>query len=650
MYAEVVLSKVTPQLDKIYHYKVPSGLRLEVGHQVIIPFGKRSTIGYVVGFAEKSDLPDDLIKEIIELKSPLPLFHPPALKLAKWLSEYYFSFFITALRTIMPPGLTQQEKRKKKQVLIVPSLPRAEARGSKPKEGLKLTAHQQIAYDQIIASIDQKKNETFLLYGVTGSGKTEVYLQTIAHALKKGLSSIILVPEISLTPQMIRIFKDRFGDHIALYHSDLTIKERNEEWERIARGDAKIVLGTRSAIFTPVKDLGLVVLDEEYETTYKQEKSPRYHAREVALQLGVTVVLGSATPSIETFYNAQSGKYKLLELPERIEKRPLPEVEIVDMRRESFRLLSQKLQEGIKAALSKGQKVILFINRRGYYTVSTCQECGHTVNCPRCSVALVYHEQDKKLRCGHCGFSSPAQVVCPNCHNSTLGFFGIGTQRIEKEVADIYPEAKIVRLDRDAMNEKGSGERIFAAFSEGPANVLIGTQLVTKGLDLADVTLVGVVSADTALNLPDFRAAEFTFQQLTQVAGRAGRHHLPGKVIIQTLNPDHYAIQPVLDHDYLSFYNAEIKFRKELNYPPFSRIINLVFSGKIEAQVKAAAEYFAEELKSPYLGPAPCPLARIRGQFRYQIVIKDAKVEELKRALRKINPRVAIDVDPMSLL
>ena len=524
---------------------------------------------------------------------------------------------------------------------------------------IQLTAYQKKALELI----NNSPKQTILLYGVTGSGKTEVYLQAIAQVIGQGQSAIALVPEISLTPQLIRRFRDRFHDHIAVFHSGLTLKERDLEWQKAAGGAAQIVLGTRSAVFAPLKNLGLIVLDEEYETTYKQEKNPRYHAREVAQQLGATVILGSATPSIETFYKAQTGEYKLAALPERIDNRPLPPVEVIDLREEKDRLLSAKLREEIKAALSRGEKIILFLNRRGYFTFAICKTCGHTLQCPHCSVALVYHSSEKKLICGHCGFEAEARVICPKCQNSSINFFGIGTQRIENEVAEVYPQARIIRLDRDIVEKKGGSEAAFAAFAEGEANVLIGTQLVTKGLDVAEVTLIGVVSADTTLNLPDFRAAERTFQQLTQVAGRAGRHHLPGKVIIQTYNPEHYAVKYAVNHDYEGFYREELKQREELFYPPFSQLINLIISGREDKRAGKLAGDLAKSIKLPQgkyqlLGPAKAPLAKIRGQYRYQILLKGEKIEVLnaavKEALIKLSVppdiRITVDVDPLNML
>ena len=679
MFAEVILSKATPRLDKIYDYSIPQALadKVQIGSQVGIPFGRRTTIGYVVGLKETSEVKG--LKDILEVKSDRPLFQKEALELAKWMSEYYDCFFISALRAVMPPGTAQKEKRKRSGRPCLPArlakragrACSANSRSSKAsfattiKPGLPLTPDQQTALDAIVKSIDSQNSETFLLHGITGSGKTEVYMQAIEHCLKKKLSSIVLVPEISLTPQLIQRFKDRFKDHIAVLHSDLTIKQRAMEWQKAATGQARIVLGTRSAIFAPLKNIGFIVLDEEYEMTYKQDKNPRYHARTVALKLAeqnqATVVLGSATPSIETFYKAQTGEYKLLTLPSRIDDVPLPPVEVIDMTKEKDRMLSGKLADEIENTLSRGEKVILFMNRRGYFTYVICRECGYTLTCPKCSSSLIYHSNERKLRCGRCSFLADATILCPKCQSTSLNYVGMGTQRIEHDVAQIYPEARIIRLDRDTVKKRGSHEVAFAAFSEGEANVLIGTQMVTKGLDMAKVTLVGVITADTAFNLPDFRASEHTFQLLTQVAGRAGRHHLPGKVIVQTFNPEHPSIKFASKHDYEGFYENEIKIRKELNYPPYSELINIILSCKDEKKVIKIAEdlgSFLSKRNIQSLGPIPAPISKIRGAFRYQILLKGKDLRLLRKALNEslenlVIPRevrLTIDIEPMNLL
>ncbi|MDD5383229.1 MAG: primosomal protein N', partial [Candidatus Margulisbacteria bacterium] len=582
-------------------------------------------------------------------------------------------------RLVMPPGLRKLEVRSRTKKPVKKLAAGSQSKDQdqissahtgiqtqKPTSNFNLTIEQQNALSIIIKAIDQNKPEKFLLYGVTGSGKTEVYMQAIAYILNKGKAAIVMVPEISLTPQLVQRFRDRFQDHIAVLHSELTEKQRVGEWERIATREGRIVLGTRSAVFAPVKDLGLIVIDEEYETTYKSEKSPRYHAREVALKLAelnnATVIIGSATPSVETYYRAEKGEYTKLSLPKRIDDRPLPPVEVIDMRGEGFGVLSERLKDEIKGALSGGEQIILFMNRLGYFTFIMCRECGLTLECPQCSVSLVYHSADRRLRCGRCGYSTDAPIICPRCHSSSIKYFGTGTQRIEEEVASIFPAARLLRYDRDTVGQRGSHEAFFSTFAAGKADVLIGTQMVTKGLDIANVTLVGAVAADTALYLPDFRAAEHTFQLLTQVAGRAGRHHLPGKVIIQTYNPEHYAIRAAAQHDYEEFYKQEIEFRKELNYPPFSRLISLLISGADEKKVAKVSEdlgkFLNKRLKTAVLGPAAAAIPRLRGQWRYRILLKGDDLGQLRRAIAEtlekavvpVDVKIAIDVEPMSLL
>ena len=657
MFAEVIIERAAGRIDKYFHYAIPAKLigKIEVGQQVIVPFGRRREIGYVVGFSETADVKE--VKEIFEATPYPPLFGPNQVKLARWLAEYYGAFFISALKLMLPPG--GKLRKEEKEVMSL------EAAKAEPPSLPILTEEQKNALTKIEAAMDHGQAERFLLYGITGSGKTEVYLRAIAHTLSKGKGAIVLVPEISLTPQMVQRFNDRYPDKIALLHSGLTSKERYQAWKKVAAGKARIVLGTRSALFAPVKNLGLIVMDEEYEATYKSEKSPRYHVREVAAKLAeisrAIVIMGSATPSLETYYQCEEGQVKKISLTKRIDDRPLPPVEIIDMKESRGRLLSDKLRKELKATLDKGEQAILFINRRGYFTFAICKECGGSIDCPHCSVSLTYHSDRAKLVCGHCGYSTAANLVCPRCHSLSLAFFGVGTQRIEKEVAEVFPAARILRYDRDAVTKRGSHEALFATFASGQADVLIGTQMVAKGLDIAKVTLVGVVAAETMLHLPDFRSAERTFQMITQVAGRAGRHALPGKVIIQTYTPGHYAIQAAAKHDYDSFYRQEIEFRRELNYPPFSRLISLVVSGE-EKEASQAAEEIGRKLKedagSVVLGPAPMPISKIRGEWRHHLLIKMAKEPTAQAKvfalLKTIAPtqkvRVTVDVDPMNML
>jgi len=679
MYAEIVLGRVNPGLDKVYHYSIPEELAktLDIGYQVLVPFGKSSGVGYVVGMVEKSDIKG--IKNVAKILSPHPLFTRDSVELAKWMSTYYNSFFITALRAVMPPGTTHIERRAMKAKIKKPlyqeiqssKSPSTSLRAGKIQTKFSLTLEQKAALRSIATDIDIKKFSVSLLYGITGSGKTEVYLRAADHVAEMGGGAIILVPEVGLTPQIIERFSEHFGDRLAVYYSDMPEKERQMEWSAVVMEEKKIVLGTRSAIFMPVKDLKLIVLDEEYENTYKQEQNPRYHAREVAFELakraGAAVVLGSASPSIETYYHAKEGDYKLLVLPKRIDDRPLPPVKVVDMRSElkagNYNVLSRELKEELKSVIQKKEQAILFINRCGYFSFVMCRTCGHAIQCPRCSTSLIYYMKDEKLRCNHCGFTSEAPVICPKCQSSQIKFFGGGTQRIEQEVAKIVPTARILRLDRDTVTKKGSYENIIRSFISGSADILIGTQMVTKGLDIGSVTLVGVVAADIGLNLPDFRAAEHTFQLLTQVAGRAGRHKLAGKVIVQTYDPEHYAIMFASKHDYEGFYEEEIKTRRSLGYPPFGSLINVTVLGESERSVEQVSKELVKFLKKrlppdEVFGPAKAPIVKLKNNFRYQILLKGSKIDVLRKAVVESaasivklgGVRISIDIDPYNML
>ncbi len=680
MFAEVVLAKVTPGLDKIYHYSIPPELekKSHVGSQVLAPFGKAKRVGYIVGFVETSDVKG--IKDIAEVLSPHPLFSRDSVELAKWMSEYYNSFFMTALRTVMPPGTARIEKRALLSKLRKPlygqiTNPKSQIpnKFKTPISKFELTPEQKAALRSIATDIDIKKFSVSLLYGITGSGKTEVYLRAADYAVNTGGGVIVLVPEVGLTPQIIERFQEHFGDKLGVYHSEMREKEKDVAWMQTAGGEKQVVLGTRSALFTPVKNLKLIVIDEEYENTYKQEQNPRYHAREVAFALAkrsnAAVVLGSASPSVETFYHAKKGDYKLLTLPKRIDDRALPPVEVVDMRKElkagNYNVLSRKLKEKIKETILKKEQAILFINRRGYFSFVMCRTCGHAIQCPKCSASLIYYMNDRKLRCNHCNFSSEAPVICPKCQSSQIKFFGGGTQKIEQEVARIVPDARILRLDRDTVKKKGSYETIIRSFISGSADILIGTQMVTKGLDIGSVTLVGVVAADIGLNLPDFRAAEHTFQLITQVAGRAGRHKLAGEVIVQTYNPDHYAIMFASKHDYEGFYNNEIRTREALGYPPFGSLINVIVYGESEKNVDEVSGELVKLIKKRLsgaageaFGPAKAPIARLKNNYRYQIIVKGGDMDGMRKAVVESaghivklgGVRIGVDIDPYNML
>jgi primosomal protein N' (replication factor Y) len=561
-----------------------------------------------------------------------------------------------------------------------------------------------------------RPSQVFLLHGVTGSGKTEVYLQALAHALEQGQGAIVLVPEISLTPQTVERFKARFSSGklqtlVAVLHSHLSAGERHDEWHKIRQGRARIVIGARSAIFAPVEPLGLIIVDEEHEHSYKQEEAPRYHARDVAIMRGqmenAVVVLGSATPSLESYYNCKHGKYTLLELPERVDNQKMPHVRVVDMRqaasrqrgKEGIPIFSPQLKEAITQRLEKHEQTILFLNRRGYSTSLQCPKCGYVAQCPNCSLALTFHRQEQKLRCHICGHVAPVPSVCPNekCKNPAIRFAGTGTQRVEDTLAKLFPRARVKRMDADTMKRKDDYRKVLGDFRAGKTDILVGTQMIAKGLHFPNVTLVGIIYADLALHQPDFRAGERTFQLLTQVAGRAGRGDVEGEVFVQAFAPFHPAIQYARRHDFTGFYEQEIEFREQLKYPPVSRVALLTLKGRNEDKVKFSADHLKRELEKnlketkadgraasplpaalvqtkdgahgvtrPTLGtfkdliiagPAPAPLLRAETFYRYQIMLRTRAMSKLSHALAKIIETLAlpedvtlmVDIDPVNL-
>ena len=546
-----------------------------------------------------------------------------------------------------------------------------------PSGAPKLNEKQSEAINTIIESKD--KFNTFLLYGITGSGKTEVYLQVIHDAVKRGKGAIVLVPEIALTPQTVERFRSRFGEDVAVLHSNLADFDRFKQWWKIRDGKAKIVVGARSAIFAPIKNLGVIVVDEEHERTYKQtDEQPRYNARDIAVVRGkfesCPVILGSATPSLESYYNVKVGKYKILELPERVVAKSLPKLSLVDLVKEAkiapmLGVISKRMRDALQECIDKNEQALLFLNRRGYCPIVICPSCSYVKPCEQCSVSLTYHKEKESLSCHLCGYSerySPP-YKCPDCGNK-LNISGFGTQRIEKNLNYIFPNAKIARMDRDTTTKRGSHERILSAFARGEIDFLLGTQMIAKGLDFPNVTLVGVINADTSLHVPDFRATETTFQLITQVAGRAGRGDKPGKVIVQSFQPDHPAITFAVKSKWHDYADQELKQRKELSYPPYTHLVNLVLKGKEEDKVQLAAHELAmrierkskiiyqnDKIFALLLGPAPAPLARAHGSYRWQLTLK---VTSVVKALEKIikpvvagfkcrGAQVIIDVDPM---
>ncbi|MCW5941350.1 MAG: primosomal protein N' [Fimbriimonadaceae bacterium] len=529
-------------------------------------------------------------------------------------------------------------------------------------------ATQQTAIDALTEAVRARRSGGFLLYGVTGSGKTEVYLRAAAESLRLGRPVLYLVPEIALTAQVIAQLRDRFGKGVAVLHSDLPPKERLENWMRVRSGEASVVLGPRSALFAPLRDIGLIILDEEHEASYKQENAPRYHTKRVAQFLGerfgAPLVLGSATPSLESYYEALQGRLTLLRLPERAAAASLPSVHLEDLR-VGYRqgkpaMFTAALHERIEETLERGEQVILFLNRRAYSSFLLCRECGHRFACRYCAVTLSYHRLEKALRCHHCDHRERAPDTCPTCGSTKIAPMGMGTEKVEEAVAIEFPRASVDRLDRDVARRRGALEATFAGFRSGATNVLVGTQMVAKGLDFPNVTLVGVIAADVSLNIPDFRASERTFQLLSQVAGRAGRGRRPGHVVIQTFNPENVALEAARDHDFETFYAAMIEEREQAQYPPFVRLVNVLVTGEDRGAVVRASAELRRRLEAGLseailMGPTDCPIERIQNKWRRHLVVKlnpDADARPLGTALDGFAPskvQVTIDVDPQSL-
>lgn len=735
--AGIILDVAAKNMDRVLTYLVPGELsaRLVLGSKVSVPLGPRKISGYVVSLGG-SPPRDIALRAIGGLLEDEPLFTEAQLELARWMADNYLCSTVTALHTVMGPAgrgtgprikngvftkLTEGDapviQLTPKQLLVLeaaasmPGLSPAElARqaGVNPgvvntliKKGILVSRSQEVrrspfypaeqnsghwhilneyqsrAVHQIKDSLSRGEVKVYLLHGITGSGKTEVYLQGIKEALGRSLQCLVLVPEISLTPQMVSIFKARFGDKVAVLHSRLGAGERFDEWQRIKRGLAPVVLGARSAIFAPLERPGLIILDEEHEASYKNEENPRYHARDIALKLagkyGAVTVLGSATPSLESYSrSAPGGPYSLLEILERPGKRPLPAVKIIDLREEykggNRGSLSRELVSALGQRLEKKELSIIFLNRRGYSTFIACRECGVVMKCPHCDISLTYHSGGL-LRCHYCNYFSRDTGACRDCGSKHLGYMGTGTQKLEEELVQHFPGARVLRMDSDSTTRKGSHGRILEAFRSGEADILVGTQMVAKGLDIPGVTLVGIINPDLTLNMPDFRASEKTFQLVAQVSGRAGRGDAKGQVLLQTMSPGHYAIRMAAAGDYGAFYQREMEIRHALRYPPFVRLARVILTSALEEKIKIAGEQMAELLKKcsvagqdfELLGPSPAPLGRVKDRFRYHIILKSRGAAPLRRwlpeALGQVSARFngkeicfAVDIDPQNLM
>jgi len=725
-------------LDREFDYRIPERLAdsVRIGSRVTVPFGRRFTQGYVVGLAD--DSPHPRLKEIGDVVGKKPLLSDKMLELARWMARYYCCSVESAVRCALPEVVRKAKiswkarqfarlgairpaefaallkkapkqarvieiLRREEEMLVADLVQRAETDAATvkklaakgflvitdrvqerdpfggeaflPTTPLPLTDEQQKALDLCKAAMD-RPDKPVLLRGVTGSGKTEVYLQAIDYCLRQGKDAIVLVPEISLTPQTVERFRARFPNQsITVLHSHLSEGERHDQWHKIHNGESHIVIGARSAVFAPVQALGLIIVDEEHENSYKQEEPPRYNARDIAVVRGklerAAVVLGSATPSLESFYNAQRGRYALATLSQRVDNRKMPVIRIVDMRQEAIRarglfVLSTRLCDAIQSRLDRREQVILFLNRRGYATHLCCPKCGYVATCPQCSVSLVYHRKEAKLSCHFCGHHLPVPTACPNpgCRDPAIRYAGMGTEKVEDSIQKVFPHARVQRMDSDVMTRKSLYREILSAFRVGQIDILVGTQMIAKGLHFPNVTLVGIINADLALHLPDFRCGERTFQLLVQVAGRAGRGDVEGEVIVQSYTPYHPAIQYARQHDYLGFYEQEIAFREELRYPPVTRMVCLTIRGRNETKVQFYTEALARELRKHIardviLGePAPAPLAKLQNHYRYQLILRTEKILSLTDTLAKVLPtvkppegvQVQVDVDPLSLL
>ena len=714
MVVGVLVQLASQNVDKIFDYSVPKELEdsMQVGIRVLVPFGRQTLEGFVLEIKDSSPLE---LKEVYSIVDYDIVLNEELLALGKEIQKDTLSTLISAYQVMLPKALKAKAGttiRKKfhtfyqleQRDYLGTSLPQKKIlelfhdRKMIPKEELtsislsalstlvekkvllpvfiedyrlKYEVHQEskkvltpLQQEVVTKVIQGDYEKPFLLFGVTGSGKTEVYMNIIEHVLNQGKTAIILVPEISLTPQMVEQFSNRFGNQIAALHSALSDGEKYDEWRRITRGEASIVIGARSAIFAPLKNIGVIIMDEEHSDSYKQgDKDPRYHARDIAIWRAkyhaCPVLLGSATPSLESMARAQKGVYQLLTLTERVNGRKLPDVEIIDMNQEAKKSsshLTETLLEEISCCIDRGEQAILFLNRRGFSTFVTCKNCAETIKCPHCDITLTYHKSNRMLRCHYCGYATPLPKVCPNCGEKSLSDLGVGTEKIEEELHNLLPYARVLRMDVDTTSRKGAHKKMIDAFRGHEYDILLGTQIVAKGLDFSDVTLVGVINADTSLNIPDFRSSENTYSLLSQVAGRSGRSSKQGKVLIQTFNPDHYAISYVKRHDYLGFYKEEMVIRRKLGYPPYYFLCYIKISGRDSKYIYQEALKIKQSLDrslehTTILGPTSLPIFRVNNIYRYGIILKYKREDRLRSDLFRIknhyktNSKVRIDID-----
>lgn len=728
MFAAVVLDI---PIDKAFHYSVPVKMaeQVRVGMRVRVPFRQQIKTGFVVGIADKAEV--EYTKPIYAVLDETPLVDPGTIELARWIADYYLCSWGEALFAMIPPGARRSNAAKTVRHVEIENKPEITLRSDRQKQivdylqrahravavrevvartgcthshiralvekgvlrerhvkvepdlfsenapapvpDIELTEEQEQALQIIEERLSRPQPGVLVLHGVTGSGKTEVYLRAMKRAKEQGKRSIFLVPEVALTPQTVSRVRSRF-EKVAVLHSTLTEADRGEQWRMARRGDVDVVVGARSAVFAPLKDLGVIVIDEEHEATYKQDSTPRYHARDVAirraLREGALVILGSATPSLESYYRARQGEFGIVELTKRVQNLPMPSVHVVDMEVEAsshrgLPIVSKPLEEAVKMALGKGEQVILFLNRRGYASFSRCGRCGYLAKCRRCDTAISFHRDRGRWMCHYCLEESTLGPACPKCAQGKLGMFGLGTQKVEVEIGRIFPEQAIQRMDSDAMKTRDDYRESLGKLWSGETDILVGTQMIAKGLDVPDVTVVGVISADTAFHLPDFRSAERTFQMVTQVAGRAGRGPRGGAVYVQTLHSTHYSIARAASYDFPGFAEKELALRKELGFPPFGHLIRVIGEGADEKQTRLRMEEIAHGLKSAIPeteasvnGPTPTAIPRLRNHYRFHILLKcshlSAVQERLRARMQELHKiagvRVVLDVDPVSLL
>ena len=715
MIAKVLVEINNINVDKTFDYIVPFEYieKIKIGMRVKVPFASRELEGFVLDLVNSTDDNYEL-KEIISIVDTEPILNNELLHLGKFMSKKYFSTLISCYQTMLPKALKAQNKTtiNKKMIKYVElcsnSFPKLKPNQekiveylringkvkkeevnkisvsgvntlikngiiieslieeyrlvtkdiNKEKETFKLTVEQQEAKNKILS---QTQSSVFLLHGVTGSGKTVVYMEIVEEMLNRGKDSIFLVPEISLTPQMVYHFKSRFGDEVAVLHSRLSEGEKYDEYRKIVEGKVHIVVGARSAVFAPFKNLGAIIIDEEHTTSYKQDNNPKYSAIEIAIERAknnnAIVILGSATPSLETYARSIKGLYTLVELKHRVNTNNLPLVEIVDMSKEKHRgsIFSSRLITEVNKRLEEHEQIILLLNRRGYSSFITCSNCGYTAKCPHCDITLTYHKTSNTLRCHYCGYADKMNDICPSCGEKAIKTLGTGTEKVEEEIKKVF-NARVVRMDLDTTSKKGSHEKIITAFKNHEYDILLGTQMIAKGLDFSNVTLVGVINADTSLMIPNYRSNEYTFQLLMQTAGRSGRREKNGSVIIQTFNPEHYAITLASKHDYIDFFKQEMEVRRKLSYPPYYYLIYIKVIGKdynkISIESNKIASILTRELKnSKILGPTTCSVFKLNGLFRFGIIIKYKKEEKMEEVLQSLvnhykgNQTVKVDID-----